>query len=666
MREIPQAQRVLRVLYYYSQKHPKSPFLEPKHVKKALGAKNQNVHVVLLRLWRQKQIRKQPRGKGYALTPLGLKSIELRPDIRPWKPGVTELKTAHASYQVVDILRPVGRAVPERVQVFKALVTSVTGERADPKLKPGDTVVIKTLSNAAVDRLRALVDTTAKGVLDDLNKAFGEETAKVEASPWLARIARTLDWGWEPIAISAGGASKIPFVVQEYIGGPDLAALLRDERSGDFKGCDDLAKWFQLADELAVGLKEVHAAGMFHRHIWPYTILIEVEGPGAPRGPVFVDLVEGVFFAGAWPDGNAENSSGPLTGRSESHAATADLPALNAVDFLAPEWRDKDVKEPSRSADLYSLGAVLYYALTGRPPRFGDGISPDELKQAVQRDLRNTIGDGNFGVADIISRCLRPAIRFTPENQHHLRASDVHSLLSDIRTFSGTRRSFIDIGAGLLRSAMELARADTVFSSLAAIELEQLERVFRELQRGSVTIRGEHNDFVLKLCSYLSTLGPGDEYWTVTVPDFWRHRNLGHRGRFLSMNAEIARRGARVVRIFLLTQDDMRNPDVVDIVRAHLEVADHLPKPDLWEVRYVPVTLDERKKEKDASVGYWVRGNSLVKVKATYYREGINIKDITISHVSASRDTIRRKWLKRFEDPSRPLQEWMDEAKTGR
>jgi hypothetical protein len=89
-----------------------------------------------------------------------------------------------------------------------------------------------------------------------------------------------------------------------------------------------------------------------------------------------------------------------------------------------------------------------------------------------------------------------------------------------------------------------------VFTSPAAVELERFENIIANLQAGSVTITGGPDEFVPKLCSYLSTLSQGDQYWTVTIPDFWTADNLGVQARYLSMNAEIVRRGAIVERVF--------------------------------------------------------------------------------------------------------------------
>jgi len=625
--------------------------MKPAAIIDALGRGKQGdaVYQALLRLRRKGLIRAH--GKtSYVITAAGISSLDLPPhDTRPWKED-TRLTTLHADYRLTERLRPEDRPASSRVEVFKSVVVSVRHERRmGPQLTDGDTVVIKTLPNVRLAELQSLADDAAAQYLRHLAQTFSAEIRKLQASSGLSRVARTLDWGWERVSLGEAGSFDVPFVVQEYINGLDLPTFLA-ERAGLF---GDLEQWFEFAQSLALGVKEVHAAGTFHRHIWPGTIFLPVDRK--IDGPVCVDLMEAVFYAPSWQSNSASS-------------APHQVSQLDDSLFVAPEWRGNLVREPRRSADLYSVGAVLYYTLTGRAPQFTEDISPDELKEEIHQDLSQSIASDNFGVADIISRCLRYSVDEKKTAKEHRRVSDVYTVLSDIRTFSGARRGLIDVGVTIARSVLRLAETTGVFASLAATELEQLEPLLADLESGSVTIRGEHNDFVLKLCSYLSTLASGDEYWAVTVPDFWKSVNLGIRGRYLSMNAEIARRGAKVLRVFLLTEDDMGVEEVEGIVSAHLEVQRELhAKKKEFDVRYKLVTAAERETEKEASVGMWVRGESLVKVQAHYYlSKPETINRITISQVREGKDDVRRSWLSRFLEGSRPLQKWMDDAEKRR
>src|SRR5262249_57440161 len=58
---------------------------------------------------------------------------------------------------------------------------------------------------------------------------------------------------------------------------------------------------------------------------------------------------------------------------------------LGTPSFMAPEQAAGRFKRLTPAADLYSLGAVLYYLLTGRPPFLAE-TPLDILVQVLDRD----------------------------------------------------------------------------------------------------------------------------------------------------------------------------------------------------------------------------------------------------------------------------------------
>lgn len=645
---IPIWQRVLWVLWERKSAHPDAPLLEPFEIIAALELPpNQaQVYTALSRLADDRLVsRRRVAGRHkYAITPAGIQAAERAPSTRPWGNG-TVVATARASYRILEQLRPVGRLPSARVEVFKA---APTVSRADQALA-GRPVVIKTIPNHQVEHLRTADAYDRATYMRELNDVFESEIQKISTAPGFSRVARTLDWGRETLYIPGRTPLHLPFVVQEHIEGPDLPGYFARGIASPFTGLSSLEQWFELAEWLAEGLKEVHAAGAFHRHIWPGTIFMRQEGP------VFVDLIEAVFHVPSWPVGSLEL---PLP---EDPRVKASSPAASESDaFVAPEWRIGKRLEPRRTADLYSLGAVLYYAATGRTPNF-DIQDREALKKAVVQALQGSIAADNYGVADIISRCLR----FSPDD----RVSDTYTLLSDIRLFRGTPRT-LQVGDALtlVTHVNHIAESQQggVFASLAAVELEQFERAIAELTAGSLTVGEGHDNLVVKLCSYLSTLGEGDEYWAVTLPDFWRAENLGLRGRYLSMNAEIVRRGATVLRVFLLTDDDLRRVEVRAIIDAQREIERDIVKKGSkikgsLVLRYLRVTEAQRQSvcRQGQQVGLWVRGDSLVEVRPIYNSKGV-INRVTIRRLESSRADMEHTWFDRFfkHKDALPLKAW--------
>jgi hypothetical protein len=124
--------------------------------------------------------------------------------------------------------------------------------------------------------------------------------------------------------------------------------------------------------QLAAGLAAIHRAGKVHRDVKPSNILV------TPNGRVVLldfGLVTETVPAEHW---------------GESHM-------VGTVDYMAPEQATGTRPEPA--ADWYSVGGVLYEALTGRPPFLGpamqvlhdkqlhDPLPPQLIVPGVPRDL---------------------------------------------------------------------------------------------------------------------------------------------------------------------------------------------------------------------------------------------------------------------------------------
>lgn len=129
------------------------------------------------------------------------------------------------------------------------------------------------------------------------------------------------------------------FVSMEYVAGESLAARIKR------LGAIPASQLRPIAVQLCEGLAAAHACGIIHRDLKPANILID--------GHERVKLID---FGIA---------------RSELNAGmTATNMVIGTPDYMAPE----QVKGGALDArtDVYALGAVLYHALTGRPPFPGE------------------------------------------------------------------------------------------------------------------------------------------------------------------------------------------------------------------------------------------------------------------------------------------------------
>lgn len=135
-------------------------------------------------------------------------------------------------------------------------------------------------------------------------------------------------------------------LVVEYVPGRPLTELTADERA-------DNGRCVRLIEQVAGGLAEVHACGLLHRDIKPQNFILG--GDGLPR---LVDFGLAVPVA-----------SEPL------HAVIGSPP------YMAPEQARGQGERVDARTDVYGLGAVLYYLLTGQPPHDGKTLI-EALEQA--------------------------------------------------------------------------------------------------------------------------------------------------------------------------------------------------------------------------------------------------------------------------------------------
>jgi eukaryotic-like serine/threonine-protein kinase len=129
------------------------------------------------------------------------------------------------------------------------------------------------------------------------------------------------------------------FMVMEYIKGDDLGELLRK------KGQLSVSETVNYILQAARGLKYAHDQGVIHRDIKPGNILVDSSGN--------VKIVD-MGLAKIEIKGNEEELS----------KLTADLSVMGTIDYMSPEQAES-TKDVDSRADIYSLGATLYYLLMG-------------------------------------------------------------------------------------------------------------------------------------------------------------------------------------------------------------------------------------------------------------------------------------------------------------
>ncbi|MFJ6690136.1 serine/threonine-protein kinase [Streptomyces sp. NPDC091294] len=193
--------------------------------------------------------------------------------------------------------------------------------------------------------------------------------------------ARRVGGAWTAPVLDADPEARVPWVATAYAAGPSLTAAVAD--GGPLPAHSVRALGAGLGEALAA----VHELGLVHRDVKPSNVLLTLDGP------LLIDF--GIARA---TDGTASLTS---TGVS-----------IGSPGYMSPEQiLGKGV---TGAADVFSLGAVLAYATTGRPPFPGDSSAALLYKVVHEEPSLDGLDDGEL--RELVASCLAkdPSARPAP------------------------------------------------------------------------------------------------------------------------------------------------------------------------------------------------------------------------------------------------------------
>ena len=168
-----------------------------------------------------------------------------------------------------------------------------------------------------------------------------------------------------------------PYLVMEYVSGRNLRQLMQ-------MSALSIRTRIRIMHELATAVAEAHRHGILHLDLKPENVMIDEQ-----HHVKLIDFGMGCLL----PD-----------------AESRDRLVAGTYEYMAPEQMRGHMANWTSRTDVYGLGAVLYFLLTGGPPvdtrRLQTAKDHDEAIRTAIRSLDGVRGIGNL--KDVCAKALAP------------------------------------------------------------------------------------------------------------------------------------------------------------------------------------------------------------------------------------------------------------------
>lgn len=162
-------------------------------------------------------------------------------------------------------------------------------------------------------------------------------------------------------------ANNTAYYVMEYLDGGDLRQKVLANRGG-LSEKQALSYVLPIAEAVA----SLHGERMLHLDIKPENIVIRSGTDGHDDEPVLIDFGVSLHF----------NKKGELTSKHDSIGVSMGYSApeqLEGITHFAPE------------VDVYSLGATLYYLLSGKSPQSPSDMQPEYIRRTLPQSVSEQV-----------------------------------------------------------------------------------------------------------------------------------------------------------------------------------------------------------------------------------------------------------------------------------
>jgi eukaryotic-like serine/threonine-protein kinase len=214
-----------------------------------------------------------------------------------------------------------------------------------------------------------------------------------------------------------GEAEGVHFIAMEFVDGLTLRERIHRERT-------ELRMLLKYLQQVAEGLSKAHAAGIVHRDLKPDNIMITNDGHAKILDFGLAKLIET-----QQPVGRTGEDTGELaTAILQQHSTPGAI--LGTVGYMSPEQAQGKTREIDHRSDIFSLGCILYEAVTGHKAFEGKDVI-DTLNKII-REPAAPISDFRPDAPNHLQRIVRRCLAKDPEDRYQT-IKDVAIELRELR-----------------------------------------------------------------------------------------------------------------------------------------------------------------------------------------------------------------------------------------
>ncbi len=220
----------------------------------------------------------------------------------------------------------------------------------------------------AVKVLRKLTDSARKRFLQEVS---------AQSRLHHENIVRILNVGVYEAEEEYGKVVKNLYIAMEYIEGDNLAKIVADRQVQEKHA-------LKITRAIAHALKYIHENRIIHRDIKPSNILIDSHSRKVKLTDFGIAKILG------------------------EHGMTITGQSFGTPHYIAPE-QINDAKNVEASADMYSLGSILYLLLAGKPPYSGTStmqILMSKVQGALPRSIESYCPNLAPRTVEILSKLM--------------------------------------------------------------------------------------------------------------------------------------------------------------------------------------------------------------------------------------------------------------------